>query len=373
MRWVAVADAAPAVAVQVWSVSASSPYYDQPPGPGATWRQVSPPPTQATSTGPGGPSNVSRTPPASPGSPSTDSDTGTGPGAVGSASAEWSGAPSGASRSRGAPPSPPHAHNHPHIARSPALPHGSTPPPRSGRAPACDPGGRRMRIERGREARDARDLGGAHPTVRPGAFVRGDQVSALPPAGWDVLRAHGVRAVVDLRSASERDQDRTFRADLTRVPVDLDGPDDAWRAPWRAGPQFGSPLSYRPHVAACPERLAAALVAIAEAPPGGVRFRCVAGRDRTGMVAAALLRLLDVPVDAIVADDLASEPNVAAARAARGRPDPSVEVRASLAARGEVLEGALAAFVTWPELRAHLAGGGLRDGRVAALRARGAR
>lgn len=230
-----------------------------------------------------------------------------------------------------------------------------------------------MQLHLGRDARNVRDLGGAHPSVRPGAFVRGDHVCYLREAGWDVLRAHGVRTVVDLRSESDKDRDRPFPDDLLRVAVDLDGPDDTWWAPWRSGPQFGSPLYYRPHVEAFPERLAAALRAIAEAPPGGVLFHCMAGRDRTGMVAAALLHLLEVPVEAIVADYLASEPNLAAVHAEHGHPDPALEIRACLAQRGETPESALRAFVAWPELREHLARGGLGSAHVAALRARGSR
>ncbi|MCC2307058.1 tyrosine-protein phosphatase [Cellulomonas chengniuliangii] len=41
-----------------------------------------------------------------------------------------------------------------------------------------------------------------------------------------------------------------------------------------------------------PERAGAALAAVADADEGGVLFHCVAGRDRTGLVAMLLLSLV---------------------------------------------------------------------------------
>ncbi|MFI5833624.1 tyrosine-protein phosphatase [Micromonospora sp. NPDC051300] len=62
------------------------------------------------------------------------------------------------------------------------------------------------------------------------------------------------------------------------------------------------PDSYRLLVDASRERLAAALTAIAEAPPGAVVVHCHAGRDRTGVLVALALHAAGVPVDAIAAD-----------------------------------------------------------------------
>ena len=42
--------------------------------------------------------------------------------------------------------------------------------------------------------------------------------------------------------------------------------------------------------------------AIADAPPGGILFHCYAGKDRTGIIAAALLSLAGVDGDDITAD-----------------------------------------------------------------------
>jgi protein-tyrosine phosphatase len=68
------------------------------------------------------------------------------------------------------------------------------------------------------------------------------------------------------------------------------------------GPQFGTPLYYGPFLERFPERIEQVLDAIEEAPPGGVLFHCVGGRDRTGMVAMAALAAAGVEPEAI-ADD----------------------------------------------------------------------
>ncbi|MCA9492751.1 MAG: tyrosine-protein phosphatase [Myxococcales bacterium] len=220
-------------------------------------------------------------------------------------------------------------------------------------------------------AYNVRDLSGAHPSIACGAFVRADHLCYLRPAGWEALQAWGVRTVVDLRNEDEKGRDRARPADLVTVAVELDGAsDEAWWAPWRSGWQFGTPLYYRPHVEAFPDRLASALIALADAAPGGVAFHCMAGRDRTGMVAIALLRLLEVPVEDIVRDYLRSVDGVAAAHAAHDAPDPGVEIAAWLREQGLDLGQLVADFAEWPELTDHLRRGGLRDEHVWALRRR---
>lgn len=53
-----------------------------------------------------------------------------------------------------------------------------------------------------------------------------------------------------------------------------------------------------------PERTVAVLHALATSPPGGVLFHCAAGRDRTGLIAAILIKVADVKPEAIVSDYL---------------------------------------------------------------------
>ena len=57
---------------------------------------------------------------------------------------------------------------------------------------------------------------------------------------------------------------------------------------------------------------ARAIGAVAQAPEGGVVVHCLVGRDRTGLVAALLLRVAGVEASAVAADWAESEANLAA-------------------------------------------------------------
>jgi hypothetical protein len=67
------------------------------------------------------------------------------------------------------------------------------------------------------------------------------------------------------------------------------------------------------------ERFAEAVEAVAAAPPGDVVVHCAVGKDRTGLVAALLLRLAGVPAAAVAADYAESERHLARSPS-RGRP-----------------------------------------------------
>lgn len=143
---------------------------------------------------------------------------------------------------------------------------------------------------------NVRDLGGLPTsdgrTTRRGAIVRADALDALTAAGWKALLRHGVRTVVDLRNDDELRPDAAPRPPaITSVHVPLDAGEDRefWDV-WASGPQFGTPLYYRPHLERLPARSVAALRAIARAGPGGVAFHCVGGRDRSGQVACSSSR-----------------------------------------------------------------------------------
>ena len=65
------------------------------------------------------------------------------------------------------------------------------------------------------------------------------------------------------------------------------------------GDRLGSPEYYAEVLRLWPELVSSAISAIADAPPGGVLVHCMAGRDRTGMITAMVLELLDVEREAI--------------------------------------------------------------------------
>ena len=159
---------------------------------------------------------------------------------------------------------------------------------------------------------NVRDLGGL-PTedgreTRFGVVVRADDVSLLGPAGWQSLDAYGVTRIVDLR---HEDPAYDTPVELVRVPlldaesiVEVDelllGVDDpvAWRT-----------RNYLFFLERFPKKFAAAVTAVANPAEGAVLVHCAGGVDRTGLVAAFLLRLAGVAVDTIAEDYALSEAN----------------------------------------------------------------
>jgi len=116
-----------------------------------------------------------------------------------------------------------------------------------------------------------------------------------------------VRTIIDLREDDELPDPREGAAhrdgvETIHIPLDRIAENPEFWEDWMHGPQFGTPLYYGPFVERFPDRLEEVLDAIEQAPPGGVLFHCVGGRDRTGMVAIAALAAAGVEREAI-ADD----------------------------------------------------------------------
>lgn len=164
---------------------------------------------------------------------------------------------------------------------------------------------------------NVRDLGGL-PTESGGetrrrSIVRADNVRRLSDAGWDALVAYGVRTVIDLRAEEELADDPPREPTVTVVRVALMGEDDSRYIAELAGRIDGLPLreQYRVWYLDTLERHAEAVVralaAVADAPEGGVLVHCAGGKDRTGLVAALLLRLVGVPAAAVAEDYAATE------------------------------------------------------------------
>ncbi len=110
-----------------------------------------------------------------------------------------------------------------------------------------------------------------------------------------------MRTIIDLRNDDERGEPG---ADLETVHIPLDGLDEdpQFWSHWANGPQFGTPLYYRPFLDRFPDRIERVLDAIEQAEPGGVLFHCVGGRDRTGLVAIVLLTVAGVRPELIAED-----------------------------------------------------------------------
>jgi protein-tyrosine phosphatase len=224
--------------------------------------------------------------------------------------------------------------------------------------------------------RNVRDLGGIRTAdgrqTRWGAVVRSDTPDNLTPAGWSALRTHGIRTVVDLRNDDERPADATPRAAglaTVRLPLDDLADTEFWERCWDDGLD-GSPLYYLPFMERKPDRCAAAVAAVADAPPGGVLVHCGIGRDRTGLVTMLLLAVVGVAPDGIAADYELSADRLPPPGAGSGGSDQRRSAREALARRNTTARAVLLATLEAVDVQAHLRAGGLRDDHVAAVRAR---
>ncbi len=223
---------------------------------------------------------------------------------------------------------------------------------------------------------NVRDLGGLPAadgrTTRWGAVVRADALDGLTLAGWRALTEHGVRTVIDLRNDDELAADAAPRPPgVTTLHMPLDGSEDRefWNV-WQNGPQFGTPLYYRPHLDRFPERSARVLAAVARAEPGGVVVHCGGGRDRAGQVTMLLLALAGVPPEVIAADYALSFERLPARYAARGEEDQGPLLRSYLREQGTTAEALIVELLAGLDVATRLARSGLTGEDVAALRNR---
>ena len=154
-----------------------------------------------------------------------------------------------------------------------------------------------------------RDLGGyigaGGRAVRWRTLFRADGLSWLTPADLEQLAEMGIRTVVDLRTVPERDEHGRFNgpdADFAyhHLPMIDVLPPAAnlvdWVRPAYVADQYMQMLDEgRPVVAKV-----LGLLSEAEAYPAV--FHCMAGKDRTGIVTALILRMLGVSVEDVAAD-----------------------------------------------------------------------
>ena len=220
---------------------------------------------------------------------------------------------------------------------------------------------------------NVRDLGGVPleggGETRFGRLVRSDSVLRLTDEGWHSFAEHGIRRVVDLRWDEERAEDppRDLGVEVVHVSLlgefdpDVDGNMHAFIA---AGDTAGFRAdSYTRWLETYRTEFAEALGAIADAD-GPTVFHCRSGKDRTGLIAALLLRLAGVSIEEVAADYALSEANLLTG-------DEDVERYFVLATPAE----GMARTLEWLEERhggvaSYLRGCGLDEGRIEQLRAR---
>lgn len=172
-----------------------------------------------------------------------------------------------------------------------------------------------------------RDLGGHATedggTTAFGAVVRADSVRRLSESGWAQLTRYGIATIVDLRFRDELEADPPAEVpvDVVHVPVLRDPASSHWQeiqAISEAAPDAAAATTavYLELLERFSEGFAGAVAAVARAREGGVLVHCMAGKDRTGLVSALLLRLVGVSVADVAADYALSERNLAPLNAA---------------------------------------------------------
>ena len=222
---------------------------------------------------------------------------------------------------------------------------------------------------------NARDLGG-HATVDGGltrhrSLLRSDDLAQLTPDGLTALADYGVKTVLDLRWPEEIE---LWPSPAPRIP--------GLRYEW-VSLLAESPSRWRELGGGCAKeqwkcavlehlrpQLRQALGIIAAAPRGPLLFHCVAGKDRTGLMAAVLLALADTVPEAIAADYAASTECLREAyleRYADGDPEAIIEaVRCPEAG----VYNMLGYLETQGGVRAYLRAIGLGAAEIGQLRAR---
>ena len=157
---------------------------------------------------------------------------------------------------------------------------------------------------------NVRDLGGLRTCdgrmTRFGAVVRSDTPARLTETGWSALYAYGIRTIITLSTDGLTEDELHFTPpypDILTVQVAIEDITDAeFAQQWANNNLWGTPLYYRDALQRWPERHAAAIAAIAQAPAGGVLFHCIRGHDRTGIIALLLLSIAGVTTDEMIAD-----------------------------------------------------------------------
>ena len=155
---------------------------------------------------------------------------------------------------------------------------------------------------------NVRDLGGLRArdgrVVRAGHVFRADGVNRLDGPDLEVARALGLRAVLDLRTLGEVERHGRFPVEHLPVrwyhlPV-LQGMWSEQELAATDGPVAFLRDRYLDMLVEGGASITRAVELVADEHP--VLFHCAAGKDRTGVLAAVVLGLLDVPAEDIAHD-----------------------------------------------------------------------
>jgi len=223
---------------------------------------------------------------------------------------------------------------------------------------------------------NARDLGG-HPTTdgaqtRWRSLVRADDLSQLSEHGLQALADYGVRTILDLRWPQEAERHpspvpaRLPQLRCARISL-LTHTEDEWRLRSRDAAKELWKCQVLDHVRA---ELRRVLAFIAAAPPAPLLFHCVAGKDRTGLIAALLLALADATPEAIARDYSVSSENLREGYLRRYANTERERILEALRCPEEGAYNMLAFLERAGGVRTYLAQIGLTSQEIAQLRAR---
>jgi protein-tyrosine phosphatase len=222
---------------------------------------------------------------------------------------------------------------------------------------------------------NARDLGGYRTVdghlTKWRSLLRSDDLAQLTPEGVQALAEFGVETVVDLRWGEE--------IELNPSPV-TQSPHIRYV---HKSLLSETPAQWRELIKQCEKEqwkcmvlekaaveLADVLRVIATAPPGPLLFHCVAGKDRTGIIAAVMLTIADVEPELIASDYSQSTQMLRDAYLMRYHDTDPKDVLENVRCPEEGVHNMLAYLEKEGGIRKYLRGIGLNEIEVARLRAR---
>jgi protein-tyrosine phosphatase len=223
---------------------------------------------------------------------------------------------------------------------------------------------------------NARDLGG-YPTTdgaqtRWRSLLRSDDLAQLTAEGVQALAEYGVKTVVDLRWAEE--------IALNPSPLARLAPQIRYV---HASLLAETPAKWRELSQSCEKEMWKRVVleqvrvelrdvlrVIAAAPAGPLLFHCVAGKDRTGLIAALLLALADVKPESIACDYATSTQMLADAYLKRYTEVDPQDVMENVRCPEAGVHNMLAYLKSQGGIREYLGSIGLNELEIARLRAR---
>lgn len=222
---------------------------------------------------------------------------------------------------------------------------------------------------------NARDLGG-YPTIdgsrtRWRSLIRSDDLTQLTREGLEALSRYGIETVVDLRWPDEvaAMPSPVSSGHIRYEPFSLCTPtQDEWRA--RRGDSAAKEHWNRAMLEHLRAELRHVLQIIATASSGPLLFHCVAGKDRTGVLAALLLALADVVPDAIAYDYAASFENLCDAYLERYSDGDPAAIIEALQCPEQGVHNMLAYLEKFGGARGYLEEIGMEREHIARLRAR---